>query len=67
MIWAREGVIAFECPKSIITAQSLYFLEQFRTWKQFGGGALWGLEAKTTDAILVLEQAYQKEKERGQR
>jgi len=55
-----------QCPKSIITAQSLYFLEQFRIWKEFGGGAPWEVEGKSADALLVLEQAYRKEKERGQ-
>lgn len=65
-MWARGGVIAYHCPKSITTAQSLYFLEQFRIWKEFGGGTPWSLEAKTAEAILVLEEAWRKENERGQ-
>ncbi len=66
VVWARRDLIAFHCPKSIITAQSLSFLEQFRIWKAFGGGIPWSIEAKAGEAILVLEEASQKENERGQ-
>jgi len=53
------------CPKSVITAQSLHFLEQFRSWKE-GGGGLWHMDAKDADAVMVLEQAWQMEKQRGE-
>lgn len=53
------------CPKSIITSQSMYFLEQFRWWKQCGGG-LWHIDAKVADAVMALEQAWQMEKQRGE-
>jgi hypothetical protein len=58
-------VVSFHCPKSIITAQSLYLLEQFRIWKEFGAGAPWALEAKAADAILVLEEAWRRENNHG--
>ncbi len=64
-MWAREGVIALQCPKSIITGRSLHFLEQFRVWKEFGGGTPWGMEAKAAEAILMLEKAWRVEVERG--
>ena len=57
--------MSFHCPKSIITPQSLLLLEQFRIWKEFGGGAPWALEAKVADAILVLEEAWRKENQHG--
>jgi hypothetical protein len=41
--------------KSIITAQSLSFIEQFLYWKR-AGGDLWSLSAKSADAILVLQE-----------
>jgi hypothetical protein len=59
-------VVAFHCPKSIITAQSLYFLEQFRMWKEFGGGAPWSIEAKAAEAILLLEELWRRENEHGE-
>ena len=65
VVWARAGVVAFNCPKSIISPNSVYFLEHFKNWKVFGGGTLLFLEAKVADAVLVLEQAWQKENHRG--
>ena len=56
-----------QCPKSLITAQSLSLVEQFRIWKEFGGGTPWSLEAKTAEAILVLERALKKEIENGEK
>lgn len=62
----RRGVFSARCPKSIITAQSLYFLEQFRWWKQCGGGVVWEMDAKSADALVTLETAWQLEKQSEQ-
>jgi hypothetical protein len=53
-------VVAFQCPKSIITPQSLRFIEQFMFWKRCGGD-LWSLDAKTADAVLLLQAESSKE------
>ena len=65
-VWARGGVYSTNCPKSVITGQSLYYLEQFRYWKECGGGGLWHMDAKAADAVMLLEQAWQLEKQRGE-
>jgi hypothetical protein len=65
-VWARAGLFSSQCPKSVITAQSLYFIEQFGFWKQCGGTSLWSLEAKSAEAVLVLEQASRMENESGE-
>lgn len=65
-VWARGEVFSVQCPKSVITAQSLHFLEQFRLWKEFGRGSLWSMEAKSAEAIFVLERAWRMENERGE-
>jgi hypothetical protein len=59
-------VLALHCPKSIITAQSLYYLEQFRVWKQFGGENLWSMESKLAEALMVLDQVWQRENQSGE-
>ena len=59
-------MFALHCPKSLITAQSLYFLEQFKLWKQFGEGHLGSMNAKTAEALIALDEAWQMEKQRGQ-
>lgn len=56
-----------QCPKSLISAQSLSLLEQFRIWREFGKGTPWSLDAKTAEAILVLEKALQMEMENGEK
>lgn len=35
-------------------------------WKMSGGGSLYSLEAKSADAVLILEQEWQKENERAE-
>jgi hypothetical protein len=65
-VWARAGVFSLQCPKSIVTAQSLYFLEQFGVWKQFGGTSPWSLEAKSAEALALLEGAWRKENQSGE-
>ncbi len=60
-MWARGKTLAFHCPKSIVTAQSLSFIEQFFYWRNCGGD-LWSLDAKSADALLVLQQESVKEK-----
>ena len=65
-VWARGQVSAVQCPKSVITAESLGFLEEFRLWKEAGGGFVQSMNAKSADAILLLEREWQKEGERGE-
>jgi hypothetical protein len=59
-VWVRGKTIAFRCPKSIITAQSLTFLEQFLYWRRCSGN-LWELDAKTADALMALQEESEKE------
>lgn len=50
----------------MITAQSLYFIEQFKVWKQFGGTDVLSMNAKAAEALMVLDEAVQVEKQRGE-
>ena len=65
-VWARGEVFTTQCPKSLITAQSLHFLEQFRVWEGSGRGSLWSMAAKSAEALLVLEQAWRMERKRDE-
>lgn len=64
IVWTRGGVIATNCPKSVITAQSKIWLEEFSLWKALGGGVPWSMQAKSVDALLVLEHAWRMEVQR---
>jgi hypothetical protein len=54
-------MVSTQCPKSLITPQSLAWLEMFFAWKAFGGGLSFSMQAKCCDALLVLERAWQME------
>ena len=55
MVWARSGVATEECPRSLVTPESLEFLEKFLVWKR-SGGAMGELTAREADAFLTLEK-----------
>jgi hypothetical protein len=53
-----------QCPKSLITGESLRFLEVYRVWKRLGKGCTMSLEARCVEAIELLEQEWIAENER---
>jgi hypothetical protein len=61
-VWARGSAVAFRCPKSIVTARSISFIEQFLYWRKVGGD-VWAFDAKVADAILALQEETAKENE----
>ena len=66
-VWIRGRLATEECPKSLVTPQSLEWLERFFAWKFSGGGVLEGLPAKMADAFLALETAWREwNQEHGQ-
>ena len=58
LVWVRGRVSSEECPKSLVTPQSLEWIERFLAWRYSGGGELNGLPAKDADAFLVLENVW---------
>lgn len=66
-MWARAGVATKQCPKSLITAESLAYLHLFQIWKTLGAGWDWNqMDARTVEAMLVLEAEFRKEMHRGE-
>jgi hypothetical protein len=65
IIWARAGIVAKQCPKSVVTAGSLRYLDIYRNWKVLGPGCSGSLDAKSADAIELLEQKWKAEYERA--
>jgi hypothetical protein len=60
-VWSRRGVVTMQCPKSVITAESLVLLEEFQVWKRFGSGGISSMAARKVEALSVLENEWQKE------
>jgi hypothetical protein len=63
-IWIGGTVPVYQCPKSLITADSLYWIEGYSQWK-FAGHELNEIAARDVDAYLLIEQESQREKENG--
>lgn len=55
-----------QCPKSIITPQSLALLDEYRMWKQIGCSQERALSAKAADALVLIDLEMQKEITNGQ-
>jgi hypothetical protein len=58
LVWARGRAATEECPKSLITPESLEFLEKYWVWKMWGGGRPGELTAREADAFLTLEKEH---------
>lgn len=67
IVWVRGNVFSRQCPKSVITAESLGYLDLFAVWAQVGGTNIESSEAKTADALLTLRRACQEENQDGEK
>lgn len=61
VVWARNGAVAEECPKSLITAESTEFVERYLIWKMAPGCGLSEHAAREADAFLTLEKEWRTE------
>ena len=62
-VWARNGIALSACPKSVITGESLAFIEEFQYRRMFGDfGGINNMPARSVDAFCLLEQLMAKEK-----
>jgi hypothetical protein len=58
IVWARGRTGTEECPKSLVTPQSLEWIERFFTWKFSGERAVDDMTARDADAFLILEREW---------
>jgi hypothetical protein len=61
-VWSRQRVVATSCPKSLIAAESMAWIEEYCAWKLAGGGDYRTLSARQLDAFWTLEQATRAER-----
>ena len=64
-VWARKKVSTDRCPTSVITAQSLGWIEQFYVWRKLGPSYPEELSAREVEAFLILEQEARAEESDG--
>ncbi len=55
-----------ECPKSLIAAESIAWLEEFQLRKRYGFADVLEMPARQVEAMLVLEEELMEEVRRGQ-
>jgi hypothetical protein len=60
-VWARRSVSTTQCPKSIVTSESLSLLEQFQIWKRFGSADMLRMNARAAEAFVLLDDELQQE------
>ena len=58
--------MVWECPKSLITAESEIFVEEFLVRRRLGRMDLAELSARQVEAFTILEEELRREREYGQ-
>jgi hypothetical protein len=65
IVWGRRQIDAQECPKSLITGESLALLEEFFVRRRLGMQDSLELEARKVDAFLILRDEMEREESGG--
>ncbi len=55
-MWARGGVGTVQCPRSVISGESVSYVEHYMAWRKLGGMKLEEMEARQAHAFLILER-----------
>lgn len=61
IVWGRKQVESDECPKSLVTGESLALLEEFFVRRRLGMQYSLELEARKVDAFLILRDEMDRE------
>ena len=65
VVWIRGPIATDECPKSLITPQSVGWLEEFFIFKRLQQQFPQDLNTRQIEAFLVLEEQLVLERDRG--
>jgi hypothetical protein len=65
LVWVHGRTGVDECPKSLVTAESMELVERFFVWKASGAGGWSELTAREADAFQVLEEEWRSEVKDG--
>jgi len=65
LVWVRGRVSSEECPKSLITGESLALLEEFFVRRRLGIPDSLEMEARKVDAFLILRDEMEREERDG--
>ena len=65
MVWGRKRARSEECPKSMITGESLALIEEFLVRRRLGIPHSLDLPARKVDAFLILQDEMEREERDG--
>jgi hypothetical protein len=65
VVWARGRISTDECPKPLITAQSIGWVEEFIAWKRLHLALPFDVNVRQAEAFLILEEQLDLEKQSG--
>lgn len=66
IVWGRGRIHTEECPKSLVTAESLAFLEEFFVRRRLRIEDSLDLDARKVDAFLILQDEMEREERHGE-
>lgn len=66
-VWSRNGVESAECPRPVISVQSIQWLQQFRGWKRSGGRIHEDMPVTLVEAYEVVAVEERRLSENGRR
>ena len=61
IVWGRKLIQTEECPKSLVTGESLALVEEFFVRRRLGVTYSPGLSARSVDAFLILSDEMERE------
>ena len=64
-VWGRKQTQSEECPKSLVTGESLAFVEEFFVRRRLGMQDSPEMEARKVDAFLILRDQMDREERDG--
>jgi hypothetical protein len=64
-VWARKNASADECPTSFVTGDSLALVEEFFVRRRLGIQQSVDMQARKTDAFLILQDEMESEERDG--
>jgi hypothetical protein len=65
IVWGRRQVQAQECPKSFVTGESMALLEEFFVRRRLGLPGSMDMDARKTDAFVILSDLMEREERDG--
>lgn len=66
IVWGRKHIHTEECPKSLVTGESLALLEEFFVRRRLGMDYSPEIEARKVDAFLILRDEMEREERDGE-